>query len=239
MKKNLNKFVAMVLFFLSFTFFLTSCSQTKTEDTRTEISNVSNSEYNGVALIQSLKNKENYGTGFFIGKDTLLTNKHVVGEALQDKKKMVVRVIGDNNKHFDYEISKVMEAPEETDDLAIVKIKNNPNDKGTLSNIKRLKLASKESIKEIKKNDILHTVGYPGDKPYSTLWNSKGTITEFGDNFVAFSARIEAGSSGSPIFNEFQEVVGLSNAHDENKSNPTTFGFLLHDKLYDFVKRNT
>ncbi len=29
----------------------------------------------------------------FIGKDTLLTNKHVVGEALQDKKKMVVCIL--------------------------------------------------------------------------------------------------------------------------------------------------
>lgn len=235
MKKSFYPPIAVFMFLLLLIF--TACSQSKI-DKRTKLSNVSNSKYNGIALIQSVKNKEDYGTGFFVGKDTLLINKHVVGEALKDRRKMVVRVVGKNNKYFDYKISKIIEDPKEKNDLAIVKIQSNSDDEGTLSNIKPLNLATNNIIKQLKKNDTLYTVGYPGDKPYSTLWKSKGIIKEFGDNFVAFSAFIEAGNSGSPIFNESHQVVGLSNASNGDKENPITYGFLLQDELINFVKEN-
>lgn len=235
MKKSFYSSIAMFLFFLLL--ILTACSQSKI-DKRTKISNAYNSEYNGIALIQSIKSKKDYGTGFFVGKNTLLTNKHVVGEALKDRKKMIVRVIGKNNKYFDYKISKIIEDPKEKNDLAIVKIQTNSNDKGTLSNIKPLNLASNNKVKQLKKNDNLYTIGYPGDKPYSTLWKSKGIIKEFGENFVTFSALIEAGNSGSPIFNESNQIVGLSNASNEDKENPIAYGFLLQDELINFIKKN-
>ncbi len=54
-----------------------------------------------------------------------------------------------------------------------------------------------------------------------------------------YNAVISGGNSGLPVFNEAGQVIGLTNAcNDEEGENYVTYGFLLNDELYDFVQKH-
>ncbi|MEQ9763675.1 S1 family peptidase [Streptococcus jiangjianxini] len=207
------------------------------EKTRTEIQKNQEYPYQSVVRVQYLKNKKEYGTGFFVGRHHLVTNKHVVNVSKKPLKEIVVRITGKDGKYYDYPVKKITPAKKESDDMTILEIGDNPKDKGTLAAITPLKLASPNTIKSLKKGDKISAIGYPGDKPYGTLWESKGKLTkvEPDGSFLTFAALIYSGNSGSPLINEKNELVGLVNASTDDKKNPKTFGFLLRPELRDFL----
>lgn len=210
------------------------------EKTRTEVKEKKQVyPYQSVVRVQYLKRKKDYGTGFFVGRHHLLTNKHVVADAKKPSKELVVRIEGKDGKDYDYPVKKITPAKKDSDDMTILEIGDNPKDKGTLAAITPLKIASPKTISSVKKGDTIRAIGYPGDKPYSTLWESKGKITqiESDGSFLTFNALIYSGNSGSPLINENNELVGLVNASTEGKKKPKTFGFLLRPELRRFLTK--
>lgn len=203
---------------------------------RTEIQQVEDSEYQSIVRIDA-PGQEGHGTGFLIGDNKLLTNKHVAESF--DKNKMLVRVKNDSGKTFDYKVKEITSYPSEDVDLSIIEV--SPNDDGQTidDNIKHYEFASKEEIENVIEGDTVHTIGYPGDKEEGTLWNSEGKILMFGGNFLTYDAFISGGNSGSPLFNEDGKVIGLSNAgNDETEGNIVSFGFLLTDEIREFIENN-
>ena len=207
------------------------------DKSRTEIQRVENSKYQSIVWIGEAGKKE-HGTGFLIGNNKILTNKHVVYSL--EESKMVARVKSDSGETFDYKVKKVTPSPIEEIDLAIIELSPTKDGRTIDDKVKHFELASLEDIKKVKVGDAVNTIGYPGDKKDGTLWDSKGKILMFlGENYLAYDAFITHGNSGSPLFNEDGKVIGLSNASNDGADGEIMgFGFLLTDEIYTFIENN-
>ena len=60
----------------------------------------------------------------------------------------------------------------------------------------------------VSSNEPITVTGYPGDKPLATMWESSGKVKSNNDNILTYSASI-CGNSGSPVFNDNNELIGL------------------------------
>ncbi|WP_303974577.1 serine protease [Streptococcus merionis] len=210
----------------------------KNKGSRKQITDIASSSYNGIALIQAKDNPEGFGTGSFISPDTLITNRHVL-TAIEKAENAVVRTVDKNNKQIDLPVESFAIPEDESMDVGIVKLKEPITNNDQLKHIKPFDLASAETIDKVKADQTIRTVGYPGDKDYGTLWDSEGTITEKDGNFLSFTAPIAGGSSGSPLFNANNQLIGLSNASTGDLKNPMSFGFLFDSKLSEFIAQHT
>lgn len=82
--------------------------------------------------------------------------------------------------------------------------------------------------------------GYPGDRDLNNMWHAEGNLFGFvGKDPYDFIGNIPGapGNSGSPVFNEKNEVVGILYSGWDAGNN--MFGLMFKDKLYDFVISNT
>ncbi|WP_165626472.1 trypsin-like serine peptidase [Streptococcus equi] len=201
---------------------------------RKQITDIASSQYNGIALIQAKDNKEGFGTGSFISSDTLITNRHVL-TAIQKAENAVVRTVDKNNQQIDLPVKSFYVPEDESMDIGLVKLQEPITSNESLSHIKPFSLAKSNIISKIKTNQSIRTVGYPGDKDYGTLWDSQGVITERDGTFLSFNAPIAGGSSGSPLFNKDNQLIGLANASNEDTKNPMSFGFIFDSKLRDYI----
>ncbi len=62
---------------------------------------------------------------------------------------------------------------------------------------------------ETQVNQNITVTGYPGDKPVATMWESKGKITYLKGEAMNYDLSTTGGNSGSPVFNEKNEVIGI------------------------------
>ncbi len=62
---------------------------------------------------------------------------------------------------------------------------------------------------ETQVNQNITVTGYPGDKPVATMWESKGKITYLKGEAMQYDLSTTGGNSGSPVFNEKNEVIGI------------------------------
>lgn len=216
--------------------FMSSFESTIPVKEREEIKDPINSKYQSILIMQDSEDKENFGTGFIVGKNKLLTNAHV--SDIFKENRLIVRSRNANGEFVDFKVKNVIAAPDDAD-LTIVEVMPTEDGKNISDGMQLLELAELDEINNIKVGDSVNTVGYPGDKDYGTLWNSEGVITSIGGNFVTYNTIIYGGNSGSPLFNEAGKVIGLSNAsNNETGDKAITFGFLLTENLYNFVKSN-
>lgn len=213
---------------------------------REEIKDPINSKYQSVAVIQiDLNNAIDRGTGFIVGKNALLTNKHV-SDSFNEGKKLTVRLKNENGEFTDFKVKNVIPAPDNKDlaipvstDLAIVEVEPTDDGKNISDNIDMLEFATLEEINKVKTGSSIYVVGYPGDKEYGTLWKSKGKMLEVGPYSATYDAFISGGNSGSPLLNEENKIIGLVNAStDENDDEYVGYGFLLNEDLLKFIKSN-
>ncbi|MBF0778532.1 trypsin-like serine peptidase [Streptococcus cuniculi] len=209
----------------------------KNKGSRTQIVDIAASQYRGIAIIQSKSYPDGFGTGSFISSDTLITNRHVL-TAIENAEDAVIRVVDENNQFVDLPVKSFAIPNDESMDVGIVKLQSPITSSSDLKNIKPFVLADNKIIDKVKANQSIRTVGYPGDKDYGSLWNSQGTILEKDGNFLKFTAPIAGGSSGSPLFNEDNQLIGLSNASTDDINNPMSFGFLFDSKIRDFIEKN-
>lgn len=187
------------------------------------------------------------GSGFIVGKNLVLTNKHVV-PTTENK---LVRVYpgatipffnpADSEKYF--KVTKIIPYPG-AEDLTLLELNKNSLGQSVGDIIPPLKL------KKLFSNEIgtpLSFVGYPGDKPWPTMWLSKGKVItnhsltpKVEDSSIISDAYIYGGSSGSPIFSSNNEVVGVANMIADvqvGDKSRNACGVRFTSEIYDFIQK--
>ena len=139
------------------------------------------------------------GTGFFVNKSTVVTNRHVV----EDAKTIFVanRIIGDHKAR----LIAVAKGPQK--DLAALDLGKNI--------VAPLALAT-----EISRNEKVYAWGYPGLVMKYTDWeglpdvvSTSGEVNLVNNSsvdIIIHSATISQGNSGGPLVNEKGNVVGIN-----------------------------
>lgn len=200
--------------------------------------------YNIIGKIQF--NNGKYGTGFVIGKDTIVTNKHVARHLKESSGtfKLAINQFNRGKKMIaEFNLVSVKMAPNIHDDVAIMKVtpKTGKKQVGEIvrpANIKKANFMDEAWFKT--SANQLHIAGYPGGKPNDTMWKSTGKITGYGfNNNRIYKATIKSqpGASGSPLFNQKNEIVGI-NSSNYGEEIRLSGGFLFKDDLYDFLIAN-
>lgn len=158
---------------------------------------------------------QSMATGVVIGKNTILTNKHVAD--LSDGK-MKFAPAASNSSTYPYgEFEESSSEQFDGDaDLALVHFKANDQGKHLGDVVKPATIG--DSTKEQKGNNITVT-GYPGDKEKATMWESKGKVLTNGETGMTYDASTYGGNSGSGVFNDKNELIGLHYGGVENENN--------------------
>jgi len=175
-------------------------------------------------VLLSYQNKEGYGTGFFVESDTrgfcsVLTTAHSVG-----LKQELNLWITDNQKPSRIKIDHVSSQRIGNLDLAIIKF--NTSDRGGC-----LYQPLKLSEKPLNNSTPIAVVGYVPTEP-PTLQVSSGNVSRLEGSSpegytVTQTAKTLPGMSGSPILNDFGEVVAV-----HGRGNSSTYGLSIPIKEY-------
>jgi Trypsin-like peptidase domain len=162
------------------------------------------------------------GTGFFISKEGfVVTNYHVIKDA------STIYVSNESYKRLKAKV----EFTDEFNDIAILKIEY------SLKNIPYNIVAANKEI-----GNNVFTLGYPYIKSMGKevkltngIINSNSGF-ENDSRYYQFSAEIQPGNSGGPLFDSEGNIVGLVSAK-HNKA--TNAGYALKSKfIIDFIKLN-
>lgn len=173
----------------------------KAEKKITHVKDTNVFPYNGVVAFKD-------ATGFVIGKNTIITNKHVskyykVGDRIS------AHPNGDIGNGGIYKISKISDYPGD-EDISVMNIEEQAVERGPKGfnfndNVQIFKFA-----KDAKVDDKIKVIGYPLPAHNRfKQFESTGTIKRIKDNILNFDAYIEPGNSGSPVLNLKNEVIGV------------------------------
>lgn len=182
------------------------------------------------------KNISATGTGILISRNGyVVTNEHVVNGA----KRIIVE---NNSKNYNAELIKA----DKTNDLAILKIK----DTSLKNNKVNIPITIKENF-NVEVGSYLWTIGYPlvlsgmGKEPkFSDGKLSAKTGYEDALNSFQTTIPVQPGNSGSPVFNDQGELIGIMNAKYKGADNvsyalKSTFIKNLLDILPEPAELNT
>lgn len=214
---------------------LAQTSGTQLTDTRYQVTDQQDDLYKSSVLINSKEKENEFGTGYAVGKNTVVTNRHVIQEVKKHPEKAYVRV-GHKDKNGkvtfqEFDIKDIVTPKDESIDVAVLHTKPNADGKCVGDYAKPAEYGDSSKIKEGSK---LTLVGYPGDKDYGTLWAGTGEVDMADGGMISFRVTSAPGNSGSPLFDESGKVVGMNNAGDTGKS----FGFLIDEEIKTFVAEN-
>ena len=146
-----------------------------------------------------------YGTGFFVAPDLIATNIHVVAvpgqitirKAINNESRVII--IKDIKQGFQYKKSSFnvigVSAYDVENDLVVLKVDGNSQ---------FLPLADSNEVKE---NDRIMSIGYPHEQ--FKLSKSHIYSKRESDQWLRIAVNIGSGASGSPVYNEVGNVVGI------------------------------
>ena len=134
------------------------------------------------------------GSGFYIGPGVILTNFHVIDGASR------ITIETEDNRKLDVE---GVISSDVTTDLAMLKLTTNPN----------LPILNLGFDKTLAKGQKIITISSPeGLKNSISEGIISGIRNDLGVDLVQISAPITHGSSGSPLFDMFGDVIGVNSA---------------------------
>lgn len=176
--------------------------------------------------IQNGETGAGLGTGFFIGENKILTNKHVV----EDSSKILVAL--ETSEPYDAEL--VFADP--VSDLAVIKIKD--WDKFKAENHYRiLEFANPDDFEVTQE---IYTVGHPWGLTWSV---SKGILTAIDRKMgptpkilIQTDAHVYNGNSGGPMLNNDGEVMGVNSIMIANTGG--SYGFALPIDMVEKVLKD-
>lgn len=187
------------------------------------------------------------GTGFVIGHDTILTNKHVADHLINgnqgDFKLAKNNHNRRKNKLGEYTLVSAKVAPNQNDDVAIITVTPKQGSLPLDKVVTPAKIVNANYIDEqwMKTNENqMRIVGYPGNRDRNIMWGSSGKLLRYAFNsnrIYAADIASSSGASGSPLINNNNEVVGINSSSYGAPSNESG-GFLFKDDLYDFIMNN-
>jgi hypothetical protein len=159
--------------------------------------------------VVKIKTDKSIGTGFFIEKNKILTNFHVVKD--NNLVEVVLKPYGYEKVSFKSPNVGYVEYKDKERDLALIKTQLDNK-----INISKLTLSDNNTIE---KGENVYTIGHP----YGSDWSCRdGRITNILKNEYETNISIDKGNSGGPIFNENGKVIGVVTK------------FLLKNKLMNY-----
>ncbi len=169
-----------------------------------------------------VENKAGMGTGFLIGPNLVLTNHHVVPTAeLATKTKVRFGYRRDQSgklhKGERYQVLKALQRSSIEDlDYVVLEVEGSPGEKAHIGYLEPL-------AEEIELNSRLYIIQHPKGAPQQVvLHGNKVTYVADDQRRVQYMTNTERGSSGSPVFNEWWEVVALHHSARPTPEIPET-----------------
>ncbi|MBZ5362594.1 serine protease [Staphylococcus aureus] len=170
----------------------------KAEKNVKEITDATKAPYNSVVTFAG-------GTGVVVGKNTIVTNKHIAKSNNIFKNRVSAHHSSKGKGGGNYDVKDIVEYPGK-EDLAIVHVHETSTEGLNFNkNVSYTKFADGAKAK-----DRISVIGYPkGAQTKYKMFESTGTVKSIKDNNLNFDAYIEPGNSGSPVLNSNNEVVGV------------------------------
>jgi V8-like Glu-specific endopeptidase len=198
---------------------------------RIQIRDATQQPYQAVCFIYI--NNATQGSGVVIGKNAILTNRHVAAAAKNgDASNIKVNVARTSNSEFKgtFYGEEIKYSPD-GQDLAIVYLKPNTNGQNIGDLVTPAKYVN-DPVTTV--GTPIRVIGYPGDKPWATMWESKGVSTTETTNRIYYNASTFGGNSGSPVFNDQNEVIGIHFGAVSGENMAVRF----KPSIYEFIREN-
>ncbi|MCM0467196.1 serine protease [Staphylococcus aureus] len=202
----------------------------KAERNVKEITDATKAPYNSVVAFAG-------GTGVVVGKNTIVTNKHVVA-GMEIGAHIIAHPNGEYNNGGFYKVKKIVRYAGQ-EDIAILHVEDkavHPKNRNFKDYTGILKIAS-----EAKENERISIVGYP--EPYINkfqMYESTGKVLSVKDNMIITDAFVEPGNSGSAVFNSKYEVVGVHFGGNGPANKSTKgYGVYFSPEIKKFIADNT
>ena len=195
---------------------------------RTQIENTNSGHYQSIGYINI---GNNIATGVVIDKNTVLTNKHVADLSDGNMTFAPAAKDADTFPNGTFTEKEIKAYPGE-EDLVVVHFNENKNGQSVGDVVQP---ATLQDASNVSKGAPITVTGYPGDKSLATMWESKGEILANNSNILTYDASTYGGNSGSPLFNENNEVIGLHQGGIEGESNSAV---AITGKVLDFINEN-
>ncbi|BBD88892.1 trypsin-like serine peptidase [Staphylococcus caprae] len=204
---------------------------------RHQISNTQEGHYAPVSFVKIYNDNGDLvasGSGIVVGENEILTNKHIVDAAHNNPDNLGVAPSSKSESEMpngEFKGQEIKKYPG-NGDLSILKVQPNEDNKKIGDVVTPAKISSNSNTQT--DQDITVT-GYPGDKPLATMWESKGKILSINGNQMTYDLSTYGGNSGSPVFNENNEVIGIHYGGVEHKHNSAVF---INEDVQNFLKQN-
>ncbi|GGI40187.1 trypsin-like serine peptidase [Mammaliicoccus stepanovicii] len=199
---------------------------------RVQITDTTSGHYQSIAFADI--DESSIASGVVIGENTVLTNKHVVNAT--NGNPSVLKFSPGANGSDNYPAGTFTATDFKTapggEDLALVHVGKNSDGQSIGEAVQPATIADTSSGQE---GDDITVTGYPGDKPYATLWESKGNVLSASGNDITYDLSTYGGNSGSPIFNSNKELIGL---HFGGVPDSHNSGVLFNSSVQDFINNN-
>lgn len=137
-------------------------------------------------------NSKSYGSGFFISHNLILTNHHVIEDAIR----IFIRIPKFKKKNF----KAVIKCYNIEKDFAVLEIKDYTNTN---------ELFKIGDPNELKQGNDVYILGYPLGNINPNLKIVSGMVTGWERNRIQHDANTNKGNSGGMVLNENMEIIGI------------------------------